>query len=100
MSLQINSSKSMLTFDGIVGCVRRIGSSFKDKRTGKNKQYAMEDVVLSAFSVFYLQCPSFLSYQQAMNSEQGNNNARTLFDIENIPTDNHTRHAIRHCSKE
>jgi hypothetical protein len=51
----------------------------------------MQDIVLSAFSVFYLQCPSFLSYQQDMEHEQGNNNARTLFGIEVIPTHNHTR---------
>ena len=29
-----------------------------------------------------------------MESEQGNNNARTLFGIENIPTDNHTRQLL------
>ena len=51
----------------------------------------MEDFVLSAFSIFYLQCPSFLSYQQTMETDQGNNNARTLFRVEKIPTDNQTR---------
>lgn len=85
------NAKSILTFDGMIGALRCIGGNFKDKRTGKNIQFEMKDILLSAFSVFYLQCPSFLSYQQAMEQDQGNNNARTLFGIEKIPSDNHTR---------
>jgi hypothetical protein len=80
-----------LSFESIVGCLRDVGKGFKDKRQGKNTQYTMDDIVMSAFSVFYLQCPSFLSYQQTMESEQGNNNARTLFGIDKIPSDNHIR---------
>ena len=80
-----------LTFESIVGCLRDIGKGFKDKRQGKNTQYKMDDIVVSAFSVFYFQCPSFLSYQQTMENEQGNNNARTLFGIAKIPSDNHIR---------
>lgn len=72
--------KSILTFDGIISRIKEIGSTFKDKRRGKNIQYDMHDIVLSAFSVFYLQCPSFLSYQETMESEQGDNNGRTLFN--------------------
>jgi hypothetical protein len=85
------SDKSILTFEGLTNRLREIGGAFKDKRRGKNKQYDMSDVVMSAFSVFYLQCPSFLSYQETMENTQGNNNARTLFGIEKIPSDNHTR---------
>src|SRR5277367_6632938 len=80
-----------LTFDGMMSMMRRMAQGFIDKRTGKNTQYHMEDFLLSAFSIFYLQCPSFLAYQQAMESDQGNNNARTLFGIKQIPTDNQTR---------
>jgi hypothetical protein len=91
LKLKHSNSKPILTFEGMVDCIKEIGSSFKDKRTGKNTRYEMQDIVLSAFSVFYLQCPSFLSYQQDMEQAQGNNNARTLFGIEVIPTDNHIR---------
>jgi len=83
--------KPIQTFDGMIETLRGIARQFKDKRSGTNKQYTMEDFVLSAFALFYLQCPSFLSYQQAMESDQGNNNARTLFGIEKIPTDNQIR---------
>lgn len=83
--------KSTLTFAGMVETLRHVARGFKDKRQGNNRQYAIEDFALSAFSVFYLQCPSFLSYQQVMETAQGNNNARTLFGIEKIPTDNQMR---------
>jgi hypothetical protein len=35
---------------------------FPDPRKGKNRRYSMHDIVLSAFSVFFTQSPSFLSY--------------------------------------
>ncbi len=91
MSARAENFLTSLSFDGVVETVKKVGSTFIDKRKGKNTQYAMEDVVLSAFSVFYLQSPSFLSYQQDMEHEHNNNNARTLFGIEQIPSDNHIR---------
>src|SRR5262249_2875839 len=95
MSAQlVKSFKSFLTFNGIVEKIKTIGDSFKDKRKGVNTQYDMRDVVLSAFSVFYLQSPSFLSYQQEIENEHSNNNARTLFGIEQIPSDNHIRQLL------
>ena len=75
---------SILTFKGFIESVRRAAKNFKDIRKGKNKTYdKIEDFVMSAFSLFYLQSPSFLSFQREMESAQGNNNARTLFGISN-----------------
>jgi hypothetical protein len=94
-------TKNILSFEGIVQSISQAGSRFKDKRKGQNKSYKkIEDFVLSAFSIFYLQCPSFLSYQEAMESDQGNNNARTLFGIEKIPSDNHIRSLLDEESPE
>src|SRR5262249_11352338 len=101
MSICFSRVKPILSFEGIVDSITRVGSQFKDKRKGKNKAYKkMEDFVLSAFSVFYLQCPSFLAHQEAMESDQGNNNARTLFGIEKIPSDNHIRDLLDEESPE
>jgi len=91
MSGQVTNHLSSLSFDGMVNVIKKVGSTFTDKRTGKNTQYTMEDIVSSAFSVFYLQSPSFLAYQQEMEKANSNNNARTLFSIEKIPSDNHIR---------
>jgi len=51
----------------------------------------MEDAALSAFSVFFTQTPSFLSYQRMMQGSKGKNNAQSLFGVHQIPTDNHIR---------
>ena len=51
----------------------------------------MVDAALSAFSVFFTPSPSFLAYQRSLEQAQGNNNARTLFDVHNIPSDNPIR---------
>ena len=51
----------------------------------------MTDAGLSAFSVFFMQSPSFLDFQRTMQETQGKNNAQTLFGVFQIPTDNHIR---------
>jgi hypothetical protein len=35
LRLRSSNSKSILTFDGMVNCIKEIGAGFKDKRTGK-----------------------------------------------------------------
>ncbi len=45
----------------------------------------MEDAVLSAFSVFFSQSPSFLDSQVRMQKQQGKNTASTLFGVHEIP---------------
>jgi hypothetical protein len=64
---------------------------FPDKRTGKNLVYSIEDAALGAFSVFYMQSPSFLAFQTMMQRAQGKSNAQALFGMHQIPTDNHIR---------
>jgi len=82
------------TFSTLLGVLESAIRSFPDKRKGKNKHYSMRDAALSGFSVFFMQCPSFLSHQVLMQQEEGNNNARTLFGIEQIPTDPQIRNLL------
>ena len=49
---------------------------------------------MSAFAVFFMQSASFLTYQRDMNKHKGNSNAHTLFQIEQIPSDNQTRNLL------
>ena len=81
----------VLTLDGITRQMRRTFESFVDPRKGKNTCYTMIDAALSAFSVFFTQSPSFLEYQRSLEQTQGNNNARTLFGVHEIPSDNQIR---------
>ena len=81
-------------FDPLVERLRSVAAALPDRRTGDNTQFAMADIALSAFAVFFSQCPSFLSFQQAMQQNRGCNNARSLFQIERIPCDNHIRQTL------
>lgn len=78
---------SPLTLDGMVEELRKTIAMFPDPRIGKNTSYTMENVGLGAFSVFFTQEPSFLSYQRTMQQLRGKNNAASLFGITAIPTD-------------
>ena len=62
-----------------------------DKRRGKNISIKIEDIVLSAFSMFHMQSSSFLEFQRKMETKEGKNNAKSLFDIDKIASDNHIR---------
>jgi hypothetical protein len=81
-------------FDHLIERCRAVFAGLPDPRTGDNRCYAMADIALSAFAVFFTQCPSFLSFQQNMEKAHGRNNARSLFGVERIPCDNHIRQTL------
>ena len=83
--------KNALTLSDVTKQMRTVFETFTDSRTGKNSNYEMTDAGLSAFSVFFMQSPSFLDFQRTMQETQGKNNAQTLFGVFKIPTDNHIR---------
>jgi hypothetical protein len=87
-----------LLFDDMIRQLRSTISGQSDKRTGKNLTYSMEDIGLGAFSVFFTQSPSFLSFQKSMQISKGENNARTIFGIDKIPCDNHIRAVLDEVS--
>jgi len=50
-----------LSFEVMLGYLHRVLEGVEDPRQSSNAQrYSLEDLVLGAFSVFYMQCPSFL----------------------------------------
>jgi len=54
----------------------------------------MSDIGLAAFSVFFMQSPSFLAHQKALEDLRGRSNANTLFGMTKIPSDNHIRQML------
>jgi hypothetical protein len=83
-----------LTLDDITKQMRGTFEGFTDPRKGKNKSYTMVDAALSAFSVFFTQSPSFLEYQRGLEQAHGDNNARALFGVHEIPSDNQIRNLL------
>ncbi|MCB0003520.1 MAG: ISNCY family transposase, partial [Anaerolineae bacterium] len=59
------------------GCLEQV----PEHRQGSNTQYEIKDAGLAAFSVFFMQSPSFLEHQRDMQRKQGENNAESLFGV-------------------
>jgi enterochelin esterase-like enzyme len=66
----------------------------RDVRTGKNTQYEMSDAIMGAFAIFHMQSPSFLNGQKQLQEKLEQNNAETLYEIRQIPTDTHIRNLL------
>src|SRR5262247_1530467 len=81
-----------LGFDILKGILhRRIAHLPDHRKASPNTQYAIHKATLGAFGIFFTQSPSFLEYQRRLQHAKGQNNAHTLFDVEQIPCDNQVR---------
>jgi len=77
-------------YEAFMKRLRRLCAGLPDGRKGGNNQhYALRDACLSAFGVFFTQSPSFLAYQREMRLRKGQDNAQSLFGVQEIPSDNH-----------
>ena len=79
-----------LMVDHLIGKLRKRLHNIADPRNGSNKQYTFVDIAMAAFSVFFIQSPSFLEHQRTYNK----NACRSLFGIRKLPTDNHIREQL------
>jgi len=50
-----------MSVESLIGELRSCCAGFPDKRTGANCRYTMADIGLAAFSIFFMQSPSFLA---------------------------------------
>ena len=80
----------MLILERLLTGLQDVCAAFPDKRKDAGV-YAMSDIGLSAFSLFFMQSESFLSYQRSLEEGRKTSNCRTLFGMAKIPTDNHIR---------
>jgi len=92
--------KKRLGFTALLKILKKAINTFPDRRKGTNTSKSLLDAGLSAFSVFFTQSSSFLAHQKMMETNKGKNNARNLFGIKNIPTDNHIRYLLDIVSPE
>jgi hypothetical protein len=81
----------MGALETMLGCLRRCLDGFPDKRRGLNTRYSMGDIGMAAFSVFFMQSPSFLAHQRRFEDGHGRSNGWSLFGIPKLPSDNHIR---------
>ena len=90
----MKAKQGAFSFDDMIASLRRAMGSFPDMRTGNNLHYQIQDAASGAFSVFFTQSPSFLSHQKLMQEKHGLSNAKTLFGMRDIPSDNHIRNLL------
>ncbi len=73
--------------DALLGSLRGCLDRFPDKRRGINTTYPMGDIGMAAFSVFFMQSPSFLARQRQFEAGHRRSNCTSLFGIAKIPCD-------------
>src|SRR5271156_737294 len=81
----------MAPLDSLLGSLRGCLDRFPDKRRGMNTTYGMGDIGMAAFSVFFMQSPSFLAHQRQLEEGHRRSNCASVFGIAKIPSDNHIR---------
>jgi hypothetical protein len=81
-------------FEDMLASLRRSLEGIPEHRTGRNIQHSLVNAGLGAFAVFCLQSPSFLAHQQQMRKQHGRDNAKSLFGMEDIPSDGQTRNLL------
>jgi hypothetical protein len=81
-------------FHEMLASLRRSLEAIPEHRTGRNTRYTIVDAGLGAFSVFFLQSPSFLAYQQKMREHHGRDNAKSLFGTGKLPSDGQIRNLL------
>jgi hypothetical protein len=83
-----------LSINRMIKNLKATMQQFPGLRTGKNTQYEIVDAGMSAFSVFFTQCASFLEHQRNLKRTKGRSNAESLFDLSDLPSDNQIRNLL------
>jgi hypothetical protein len=81
-------------FQELMHSIRETLDQVPEHRKGTNTQYTLTEAGLSAFSVFYMQSPSFLAHQRDMQRQRGQHNVASLFGVERIPSDSQLRNLL------
>jgi hypothetical protein len=83
-----------LSFDRLRSILVATVICLPDRRTRPNRIYDLADAALGAFAVFFVQSPSFLAHQLDMQRVRGQNNAQSLFGLEQVPSDGQIRNLL------
>ena len=86
-------SKKHLSFSAIRDMITEKLSIIKDTRAA-NTSNSIVEVMLSGLACMYYQSPSLLEFQRQMETLEQRNNLRSLFKVQNLPTDQGMRNVI------
>ena len=80
-----------VVIESLIVALKALCGTLPDRRKGDNTSYSMTDMGMGAFGVFFMQSPSFLAHQTALERGRGTSNCQTLLGMEKVPTENHIR---------
>jgi hypothetical protein len=84
----------MNALEELLSDLKDVCAGLVDRRQGQTCRYTMADIGLAAFSVFFMQSPSFLAHQRVLAAGHGRSNCQTLLGMAAIPSDNHIRQML------
>ena len=86
-----------MALESLIAGFKALSATLPDRRRGENTTYAMADIGMAAFATFFMQSPSFLAQQTALQRGRGTSNCQTLFAMGKIPTDNQLSVFVKAC---
>ena len=81
-------AKKHLSFTALRKMISNQVRAWADPRRQKSTDHSVHDAVMSALACMYFQEPSLLQFQREMEERSHENNLRTLFGVQNIPSSN------------
>ena len=83
----IMKSKKYLSFTSLRKVVSTVFLALTDMRRQKSVTHTLHDSMMSGLACMFFQEPSLLQFQRSMEDARHNNNLRTMFDVQSIPSD-------------
>lgn len=92
INVEKETNNNLGIFDNLLNIFKN-NIDIKDKRRKRNNQenYPISDIIISAFSIFYFQNSSWLSFARKMKIKQHKSNLFSIFNIDIIPSDTYVK---------
>lgn len=92
-------SKKHLSFSAIKDMIADKFANVQDTRA-PNASNSIKDTMLSGLACMYFQSDSLLEFQRTMERREQRNNLRSMFSVQNLPTDQGIRNVIDEVDTE
>jgi hypothetical protein len=83
-----------LTLETLITFLSKTFQSLPDPRRAERVQYLLPDTLMSAFALLFFQHPSLLAFQRKMQHKHQRCNLKTLFGVQQVPSDTQMREIL------
>lgn len=85
--------KKHLSFTGLRKTISQRFDEIEDHRQGE-VDYSLHDCLMSGAAMMFLQDPSLLAFQRRLQDSRNANNLKSIFHIDDIPSDTQLRNTL------